>query len=62
MLNCAVIVIIFSSTPLPADVDTDAIDAHLERGVLNVHIPKKEVETARPLPIRKIAIGQGAGG
>ena len=44
------------------DVDTDAIDAQLEQGVLSVHIPKKGLE-ARALPIRKIAIrGHVAGG
>lgn len=36
---------------LPGDLDSDAVEAHLEHGVLTVRLPKPEVDRPRRIPI-----------
>jgi len=40
---------------LPDDVDADKIDAKVENGVLNVHLPKKE-KAQQPDTVKQIAV------
>ena len=40
---------------LPDDVDADKIDAKVEHGVLNVHLPKKE-KAQQPDTVKQIAV------
>ena len=40
---------------LPDDVDADKIEAHVEKGVLNVHLPKLE-KIEKPNPVKQIAV------
>lgn len=40
---------------LPDDVDTEKIEAHVEHGVLNVHLPKL-VKVEKPNPVKQISV------
>ena len=40
---------------LPDDVDAEKIEAKVEKGVLNVHLPKL-VKTEKPNPVKQIAV------
>ena len=40
---------------LPDDVDADKIDAKVEHGVLNIHLPKKE-KAQQPDTVKQIAV------
>ena len=40
---------------LPDDVDAEKIEAHVEHGVLNVHLPKL-VKVEKPNPVKQISV------